>query len=403
MSYQKAMREKSKKLKWNSWLTAAFLIETLLCKMASMFVHIPYISVLLMVCIVLILFFVNRRLQINIKLVFVFGIITLLLLGSSILNGIEFVMNYLLHFVVFGITALFLTELDIDYKEVLIVLLKLSFLYVIMYFLFERSRFVSSEDYWSNQMGLAYGFLIPAVAGMIGICKRGILQLNKQELILSWLCMISSIYVILVDCGTRGAIVCIVISFVLLLIENEKSYKKVILIIGIAFFVILVVNNLNSVLLYVYRALSDIGIDIPALTKMISFVEIDAIDNGRNEIYELSLNFIRERLFFGYGVGFFESQYYGSYAHNFFLQVLCEFGIIGLIFVLIPILNSFIKTFFSKDVGSEERMIKSLLFLITMPMLMFSSAYWLLPSFWMYFWYAIKKSNSNKNFSAMVL
>lgn len=396
MSHQKAKYGKSKKLKWNSWLTAAFLIEGLLCRMVSIFINIPYISVLLMMCIVLILFFTNKKLRISKNLIFVFGIMALLLLGSGILNGIEFVMNYLTHFIVFGITALFITELDINYKEVLISLLKISLLYIIMYFLFERDIFVHSENYWINQMGLAYGFLIPAVVGMVVIWKRDILQLNKIEIILSLLCMILSIYIILVDCGTRGAIISIAVSFVLLLIEKEKSYKRAILVIGISIIIILFLNNIDRIILYIHQILSDVGIDIPALTKMISLMEENAIDNGRNGIYELSLKFIKESPLFGYGVGYFESQRNGSYVHNFFLQVLCEFGIVGLVFMLIPILNNFIKTFFKQEMDSQERTIKIMLFLITMPLLMFSSAYWLLPSFWLYFWYAIK-TNDLKN------
>ena len=81
MSHQRAEHRISKKIRWNSRLMAAYLVESLLCKIISIFISIPYISVLGMICIMVALLLTNQKLKINLfKHIFlIFGILVLLL------------------------------------------------------------------------------------------------------------------------------------------------------------------------------------------------------------------------------------------------------------------------------------------------------------------------------------
>lgn len=392
MGYNQADKSISLKEKRNSWLAAAFLVETLLCKVITVFVPIPYISVIGMIGIMFVLLLLNQKFNTRImgRQLMVFSIWIILLFSSCLLNGLKYVGTYLIYFLVFGMTAMLLTMVDLDFKTVLVAVLKLSLLYIVVYFVFERNSFMASENYWSNQMGLAYGLLTPAIAGMVGLWKRQIFEFDRMEKMLSWICMIAGIYIICIDCGTRGAMVSVALAIGLLFIEKETSYKKILLLLIMGLAVILVVVNLKAVLLFTYGLLLDRGIDVPALTKMVWMMERSIADNGRSEVYTVALELIKENPVTGHGVGYFESKYYGAYAHNFILQLLCEFGMIGTICVGIPIIGNFIKTFGGKKIHERENALSILLFLVTIPMLMFSSSYWLLPSFWLYFWFVVK-------------
>ena len=69
------------------------------------------------------------------------------------------------------------------------------------------------------------------------------------------------------------------------------------------------------------------------------------ITSGRSELYEMAYRAFLDHPIFGVGVAGFE-EYTGSYtaAHNSFLQVLCEQGIIGELFYAGPILCCLVTT-----------------------------------------------------------
>ncbi|MBP3635035.1 MAG: O-antigen ligase family protein [Bacilli bacterium] len=97
---------------------------------------------------------------------------------------------------------------------------------------------------------------------------------------------------------------------------------------------------------------------IPEILNIINRFEllIDSGDvlNGRQELYNLAISLWNKHMFFGNGWGAFSHNYqlylynYGDVAyvdaHNVFIQLLCEVGIVGLLFVLIIMLTSFNKT-----------------------------------------------------------
>lgn len=392
MKYSQNEKDIPLKVKRNSWLTAAFLVETLLCKVISIFVSIPYISVFGMLIIMFLILFFNQKYNIKILryLFTIFGILVFILLISSVMNGIKYVGTYLAHFLVFGTTAMFLMAIKIDYKTVLTAILKLSLLYIITYFTFERGRFILSDNYWSNQMGIAYGFLVPVIAGMICVMKKDVFKLNYKEIVFSWICIITGLYVICIDCGTRGAMVAIAISFGLLFIEKQKSLKKVFSFFLLFSLVVFILINLEELLMLAYRLLYDQGIDVPALTKMIRMMQSGIEDNGRNEIYALCIRLFESRPLLGHGIGYFESVSDGVYAHNIIMELLCEMGVIGAICMMFPLLKNFIKMLFNNCTEMQENSFNIFLFLISVPLLMFSSSYWQLPAFWMYFWFALK-------------
>lgn len=378
----------SKKVKWNSLLFAMYIFETLICRMIDSVISVPYISVWLMLIILVLTIINNKRLSVsNLKrLSLWYGAINGVLLISVAMNGWQYVGQYYIYFLVFGTTALLLAIVEVDFRVVMRDLLLLSMIYFLVYFLLERQRYLVSTDYWNVQMGLAYGFLIPVVVGMISLFHKSDFSFGKKDTLMAWICVAVGAFVIFFDCGTRGAMVSMLIALIYLILEKERSVKKIILIVCIGVVGIVFMINLNEVLTLVYQLLSSHGMDMPALTKMIWLVEQGIADNGRNEIYDTALKLISEQVFLGGGVGYFESMVGGYYIHNLFLELMCEFGILGTIIVLYIIFKNIMKVLFIDRMAVEDKTISALLFSISIPLLIFSSTYWVLPSFWLYFW-----------------
>jgi len=390
MKYSQEMKDISPNIRRNSWLIAVFLVETLLCKILTLIIPIPNISVIGMVIILLLFLFFNVRYGLKIKTssILVFGILLLILITSGLLNGFQYVGNYLAYFLVFGMTAMLLMTVEFDYKTTLVAVLRLSVLYIICYFAFERKNFVLSDHYWVSQMGMAYGFLTPTVAGLTAVMKKDIFRLNRLTQLLAWICLLAGIYVICIDCGTRGAIVSIAIAMGVLFIGRAKSIKKMVIVTLLSIAVILLLTNLEEVLLFIQQWGVTRGFSMPALDKMIRMMTLGIEDNGRNDFSSLAIDVFKTSPLLGRGVGYYESVS-GVYTHNMITELLCEAGVIGLLCAMLPILKNFIDLFIGKQEDSEMRSFNSFLFFITIPLLMFSSSYWLLPSFWMYLWFIL--------------
>lgn len=95
----------------------------------------------------------------------------------------------------------------------------------------------------------------------------------------------------------------------------------------------------------------------------------DDISSNRNELSALALEAFKQSPAFGVGVNQFRVVT-GAYTdvHNSFLQVLCEQGVIGLLFLLIPMIRCYLKTVSvlkSNEYIAEKSVLKFSLFIQT--------------------------------------
>lgn len=392
-------REKVNKRLWkNSLLVAIFIFETLFCRIINIIISIPYISIWLMLILLFCMQLIDSKFRglVLKKLILGYAII-LIILGISVgINGINNVGNYLSYFLVFGTTGMLISALEVDYKRIIIYLLRFSVLYSLVYFVIERKSFISSENYWTDQMGMAYGVLIIAVTGMSALMFNDIFKFSLVEKIMAWVSLIAGSFIIFFDCGTRGAMVTLIFAFVMLVIAKCSSIKKLILIMFILIIGLVFLLNMEAILVSIYNIFSDFGIDFPALTKMISMMQSGTADNGRDEIYMMGIEVFKTGPLIGRGVGYFESLSGGIYVHNIILELLCEIGIVGTICVFALIMGNFVKIFLKKRIREQEIVFYIILFLVTVPLLCFSSSYWLLPSYWLYFGVIIRNLDVKK-------
>ena len=106
---------------------------------------------------------------------------------------------------------------------------------------------------------------------------------------------------------------------------------------------------------------------------------IEEISSGRNELYEKALNITMDRYFLGGGTGSVINDI-GFYSHNIFLDILLDWGFIGLFFCIGLIVNVCRKSLLMQN--DKNIFFLFLVFLTQFVLLLFSSSLYLNFGFW---------------------
>ncbi|MFR5348100.1 hypothetical protein [Romboutsia timonensis] len=88
------------------------------------------------------------------------------------------------------------------------------------------------------------------------------------------------------------------------------------------------------------------GIDVGAINKSLYFFNKGNISNGRNDFFQIALDYFKQKPIIGNGIGTFTNKnMYGiDFVHNFILQFLYEGGIILTIPILILVFKAVVAT-----------------------------------------------------------
>ncbi|MFC5734293.1 O-antigen ligase family protein [Cytobacillus gottheilii] len=189
--------------------------------------------------------------------------------------------------------------------------------------------------------------------------------------------------------GTRGALICIIVFLILYLLINIKrqSVKLISLIfLGINILILTyltMIINLNKIVLM----LTHFGLDSKIITKLLNGDFAD--DSYRGIIYSNMLKSITNSPLFGHGL--FGDRVENKsllifndrelYAHNIFLEILVQFGIIVGSLICLILLVLCIKSLLSRKYYVQN--IFSILISLSIIKLLFSNSYLVEPYFYM--------------------
>lgn len=185
-------------------------------------------------------------------------------------------------------------------------------------------RLILKSSYEGEYMVFAYNILFGTI-----FCFYDYFQNRK---VFSLLLAISASIVILVG-GARGPVVCIGAYLLLYIIFNGIKNKARILSIAAILTVIIVYVSSNLITLAVKLNVFLIGLGIHSRT-IGKILKDDLLDSsGRDSITEVLITYIKANPFFGHGmfgdrVITLQSLGRGSYAHNFIIEVLTQYGVI---------------------------------------------------------------------------
>lgn len=138
--------------------------------------------------------------------------------------------------------------------------------------------------------------------------------------------------------GSRGPLLSLIVFVLLKLIKQKRriTYQKFIITLAFVFALIISLTNLNKIFNLLYRILLEHGINSRTLWI---FINEDFYLSGRDTIYNLLLEHIANKPILGYGIGG-DRVLIGGYAHNIFLELLIDYGVIvGGILLLLLILT----------------------------------------------------------------
>ena len=177
--------------------------------------------------------------------------------------------------------------------------------------------------------------------------------------------------------GTRGPILCLAVFFLgglyLTVISKKSVIKKLIilflfLLIVLAFFF---TNLIDNIVHWFSLRFEEWGLS----TRIFDyFIEGDiADDNGRDPLYESVITAIKNNLF---GYGLMGDRYIldGSYVHNIFLEIWCQFGVILGSGILISLFVVLLKPLFLR-IDVENKLFIFMFISMVIPKLMLTGSY----------------------------
>ncbi|MBO4840474.1 MAG: hypothetical protein J5524_05190 [Bacteroidaceae bacterium] len=162
--------------------------------------------------------------------------------------------------------------------------------------------------------------------------------IRSRKLLIIVISVLSTFF--LLSLGNRGCIVCLAVFFILFLIASDsykgmKFTKFLVLILGL----IIVVKS-QQISLFLSDYLKELGMSNRVLEMMLS--DEFLVSHGRDSIRQSLVDAILNGPFLGYGLCGDRVVSGAIYAHNFFLEVFADFGIligsiliIGFIFICI--------------------------------------------------------------------
>ena len=212
----------------------------------------------------------------------------------------------------------------------------ITFIFVLLYCI---SFFMGIFSFEGYSMAFSYGCLLP----MVGLYRR------KEKLaILASMLMLFIVLAI----GSRGAAIVFVVYVVYDIIQSNKKYIGLLVVIFIL---------LSLLLPFLIDWLDSIGISSRTLTLLING-ELDS-DSGRRDIYNMYLNLIKTYPF-GLGLWGDRTILEGSYCHNFFLELIVDFGYLGGSFIILLCSLLLFKIYIYSNKYNKNRLICYLMVII---------------------------------------
>lgn len=362
----------------NNWLLALFIFQ---------FGFLQPICVLLktQLPVVLFTFFLlgysvtNNRFSINKKAVCIIFTVLLIFVFDLLLfyERVDEILNVLTQFLLKCGPAIYIASLKFDNNNLFEPFEKcalLNFGALCVFPLFS----------WQNQIGyMRYGYaMLPSVI-VFYLCVEKYNKMKRFRFLI--LFGISAIEMILF--GNRGTILCFAIFIVLRILYGKLNYKiKGLLIIGIFFVIYIMMETqmVMNIIDYIYNSLNIQTYSLMKLKKML-LEGISSASSGRDVLYKMAIDVFRKKPIIGNGVAFsfYINNGVAVAPHNIVLQLLVEFGMLGLgVFLVFSIYMGYKYFMFRNQTSSDLFVCITMLLAVAFGRLLVSSDLWQRPEFW---------------------
>ena len=258
----------------------------------------------------------------------------------------------------------------------------ITIILVIYYYLYTFDIENADSYMWGYDMFLGFRMLLPCLFSMnFALEDKDPIKLVER---IFWISMtVLSAYVILAY-GSRGPLLGIFMFFIMkygtmFLPRKDISVAKKFCVTVLVIVVMLILyTNFTKILLTFSGYLDTVGISSRTISRFLTGAAID--DNGRLALFSMAIDKINVL-----GHGPFSDQFYfgqGNYVHNFVIEILFDFGMLGGTLILVVLIYKFVKVL-KQAPYSPWFEIFAVLFSYCFGRLLFSGTFWTETSFWM--------------------
>lgn len=248
------------------------------------------------------------------------GILSLAIVSSSIINT----QYYLGLLIVLAVAPFWGSFFSKDISTILKANVIIGIFLIILSFLTGQ---VLSTLRWSistnvSPLSIAYS------SGIAALCAVGLALEKKINTVVAICVGLGSLYIILLS-GSRGPLIALVLSLVLLILLN-KTRKNILM--KVLIIIVFLLGGWEIFRRFLSQYASNRFFDLVYLTTNPS-TNVDSL--SRIEIWKRSISLWLDHPWVGNGVGYYALiDPVRKYSHNFLLEILVEMGIIGLLLFL---------------------------------------------------------------------
>lgn len=188
--------------------------------------------------------------------------------------------------------------------------------------------------------------------------------------------------------GSRNIYLASIVCLVICLIIKKKFGMKLFILTITAILTIFIYQNSLEILYNIQGTLRNYNLSFKIIDKNINLIEKEDLGNGRTETYKIALEEFKNEPLTGNGISSFNKKY-GTYPHNFILQILYEGGIVLLILFIFPLICGIYEIFFDRKTPPVSKTLLIFLFCNSIMRLLISYEYWREMYFWMFITEAI--------------
>ncbi len=314
----------------------------------------------------------NKKINKSVILIFIFFIFFLF---DSILRYNKYSFTYLYKFIYTGIIPIiFLSNIQ-NISKLLIYNVYFSIICFFIYGFDPINGFGIFKDYMDYGFNLALPSFLFMYIGYKYFRFKWILPLLLTNF--------TFIFIFANRSSILAVIIFIILYYFLFIFTDIKKIIKLFLPLVILIFVL--TFNSKYIIQFTYNIVTNIyKINSYSLNKFTSYFQHPdnvILYSGREEIWNKSLNMIKENIFFGSGIGSFQSKF-GFYSHNIFLDLLLFFGLIGLIIFTFFIIFAFINIYSARKYVKSTSILGIIFLSLWFPKLFFSTHFLEDIGFW---------------------
>lgn len=353
----------------NTILFIMFIFSSPFIIFLNNFIVIPQLYKIVAVILIVVLL-INNNFTINTKVSLIFIGVSIFFLLSAFLDSYYSgeILYFYIGFLTLGLIPLLFFSYPINFELLLTVAYKLAYLNLI---------FILISHFYFDSIGyMDFGSM--ACYSLVFI----LINFIKHRRLLDIFLVILMFALIFLFANRSAALALFVMIIYSLLFTINGKKVRAFIVSSLSLIFITVYLNFEAFLLYIVELANRMGIQSYSLIKLeLALSEgILVASSGRDSILFYSLELIKMNNYFPVSYGEFKSVTGHIYPHNLLIEMIFNFGFIGVLFFVLGIICFFYNLVKLKNIWVKHFVM--LLFILIFIRLQFSGSYWLETYFW---------------------